>query len=284
MRPGRDGSDPAFFRPDKRLGQHFLQSPDICRRIAALLEAGEGDGILEIGPGPGALTVALEALPHARLLLVEKDPRWAVERQRLGGPRTQAVLGDCLDFDWGRLGPEWRIAGNLPYNIASPLIWDVTSKARGPRRAVFMVQREVGERLAAMPGSRRYGALTVWTRSFAVARLAFTVKPGAFRPAPKVESAVVTFDWHGGRPERPEGLARVLKCCFGQRRKQLGTIFRNAGLPRMLQCLEELGVSPTLRPEDLDAAVFDRLGSLWFEEGESPGDRRAAETEPPPEA
>jgi 16S rRNA (adenine1518-N6/adenine1519-N6)-dimethyltransferase len=256
-------SAPAAPRPKKSLGQHFLRSPDICRRIAELLDAGPSDSILEIGPGEGALTRALEAVPHRRLVLLEKDAHWATARQRQGSTATQAVCGDCLAFGWGRLGPDWLIAGNLPYNVASPMIWDMAANARGPRCAVLMVQREVGERLAASPGSRRYGALTVWTQSFARVRLAFTVKPGAFRPPPKVDSAVIVLEWHGERPQDVSGLARAVKGCFAQRRKQLGTILKNAGLPEIAGLLEEMGIPLTLRPEELDVAAFQRIGRSW---------------------
>ena len=140
-------------RAKKSLGQHFLRREEICDRIAALLLPQAEDRVLEIGPGPGALTRALEAAPHACLLLLEKDRHWAAERQRQAAPRTQAVLTDALRFDWRRISPErpWKVIGNLPYNVASPLIWDIVSRAEGLKRAVFMVQKEVGQRLAAAP-------------------------------------------------------------------------------------------------------------------------------------
>lgn len=143
-------------RAKKSLGQHFLRREEICDRIAALLLPQAEDRVLEIGPGPGALTRALEACA-ARL------PAVAGKGPPLGGrtgsarpaPRTQAVLTDALRFDWRRISPEhpWKVIGNLPYNVASPLIWDIVSRAEGLKRAVFMVQKEVGQRLAAAPAT-----------------------------------------------------------------------------------------------------------------------------------
>ena len=149
-------------RAKKSLGQHFLRREDICHRIAALIAPCAHDRIVEIGPGPGALTRAIEAAPHSRLLLLEKDRHWAAERQRLGGPNTQAVLTDALKFAWQRIIPQepWKVIGNLPYNVASPLIWDIVSRSTGWQRAAFMVQKEVGQRLAA----NRIQATTVRSR------------------------------------------------------------------------------------------------------------------------
>ncbi|MDR2820553.1 MAG: 16S rRNA (adenine(1518)-N(6)/adenine(1519)-N(6))-dimethyltransferase RsmA [Desulfovibrio sp.] len=254
---------PAFPHAKKSLGQHFLRNAAICERIATLLQPTDQDRILEIGPGPGPLTRALEALPHRTLLMIEKDRHWAAERQRMAAAGTQSALMDALRLDWRRIQPDypWKIIGNLPYNVASALIWDIVSQAAGLTRAVFMVQKEVGQRMAALPGSGEYGALSVWVQSFVAPRLEFVVKPAAFTPPPKVDSTVLAFDplpldtW----PKRPGALARLLRVCFQQRRKQIGGIFRRAGLPEMLTALEAEGFSPFLRPESLSPADFRKL-------------------------
>ena len=254
-------------RAKKSLGQHFLKREDICRRIAALLLPQPDDMIVEIGPGPGALTRAIEELPHARLLLLEKDRHWAAERQRLGTERTQAVLTDALKFDWKRIttAQPWKIIGNLPYNVASPLIWDIVSLATGWKRAAFMVQKEVGQRLAAQPGTGHYGALSVWVQSFARPRMEFIVGPGAFSPPPKVDSAVLSFEPLSveRRPEHPKVLARLLRVCFQQRRKQLGGVFRRSGQPGLETALEMAKIDPSLRPEALSNDDFQRLTAFW---------------------
>ena len=263
-----DQTAPVTPRAKKSLGQHFLRNEGICRRIAALLMPQPEDNVLEIGPGPGALTRALEAQPHARLLLLEKDRHWASERQRHAAPGTQAVLMDALRFDWRRLPADgsWKIAGNLPYNVASPLIWDILSQGSATR-CVFMVQKEVGQRLAAAPGSRQYGALTVWVQAHARVRLEFALGPGAFSPQPKVDSAVLSFAPVplAERPRHPRALERLLRVCFQQRRKQLGGIFTRAGLAWLAETLPALGLSPQLRPEALPVEAFLRLAGLLAE-------------------
>ena len=260
-------TDPARDEPraKKSLGQHFLRNEGVCRRIAQLLNPDSGDSVLEIGPGPGALTRALEAQAHRSLLLLEKDHHWAAERQRLAAPGTQAVLMDALRFDWRRITPEagWKIVGNLPYNVASPLIWDIVSQS-GAERCVFMVQKEVGLRLAAPPGSRQYGALSVWVQAHSRPRLEFSLGPGAFSPPPKVDSAVLSFvpTPPEARPRSPAMLKRLLRICFQQRRKQLGGIFSRAGLGWLAAELPGLGLGPQLRPEALPVEAFLRLSEL----------------------
>ncbi|MBD5646637.1 MAG: 16S rRNA (adenine(1518)-N(6)/adenine(1519)-N(6))-dimethyltransferase RsmA [Desulfovibrio sp.] len=252
-------------RAKKSLGQHFLRNEGVCRRIAQLVQQSPEDRLLEIGPGPGALTRALEAQPHKSLLLLEKDRYWAAERQRLAAPHTQAVLMDALRFDWRRLSPGagWKVVGNLPYNVASPLIWDIVSQS-GAGRCVFMVQKEVGLRLAAAPGSRQYGALSVWVQAHSRPRLEFSLGPGAFSPPPKVDSAVLSFMPVApeARPRHPALLERLLRICFQQRRKQLGGIFARAGLGWLGAKLPALGLSPQLRPEALPVEAFLRLAEL----------------------
>ena len=250
----------------KSLGQHFLKHDHICRRIAALLLPQPEDRVIEVGPGPGALTRALEDQPHACLLLLEKDDHWAAERQRLAKEGTQAVLTDALRFDWSRITPAypWKIAGNLPYNVASLMLWDMVAQARGLLRGVVMVQKEVADRLAARPGTSHYGALSVWVQSFVRPRLEFIVGPGAFSPPPKVDSAVLTFEPlpETERPPHTAQLSRLLKLCFQQRRKQIGGIFRRCGDEALLTLPEEAGLAPELRPEQLSVADFHRLSAL----------------------
>lgn len=257
--PGAAGPD---GRPvpaaKKSLGQHFLRRPDICRRIAQLVAPGEDGRILEIGPGPGALTVELEALPHARLLLVEKDEYWARVRETEGDSRTEVRCMDALAFPWEALEGAWSIVGNLPYNVASPLIWDIAGRCRALGKAAFMVQKEVGERLAAQAGSRQYGALSVWVQAWLCVRREFTVGPAAFSPPPKVDSMVLSFLPKGKAdlPGNPQALASVIRIAFGQRRKQLGGVLRRQGRTDLLEGMEALGLPPTARAEDLTVGQF----------------------------
>lgn len=251
----------------KSLGQHFLKHDHICDRIAALAQPAASDWIVEIGPGPGALTRAVERLPHARLFLLEKDERFARERQREASGGTQAILIDALRFPWARLSPHrpWKILGNLPYNVASPLIWDMAAQCRALRRAAFMVQKEVGQRLAATPGNRHYGGLSVWVQSYWKPRMEFTVGPGAFSPPPRVDSAVLSFDPLPPErlPSHPGSLARLIRLFFQQRRKQLGGIARRAPWPGVAEALEAAGIDARLRPEQLPVDAFQRICEGW---------------------
>ncbi len=244
----------------KSLGQHFLRDRNISEKIVNLLNIQEGDDVIEIGPGPGALTTILEERPLGSLTLVEKDDHWAAERQRLGGPHTKALLMDALEMPWHTITPEnpRKIISNLPYNVASPLMWDIFSQSTGLIRAVFMMQKEVGLRLIAKPNSKEYGALTVWTQSFVRPQWGFIVGPKSFAPPPKVDSAVLAFTPlpAEARPEHPELLARLVKMCFQNRRKQLKSILRQNNALHILPCLEHLGIDDQRRPETLSPQDF----------------------------
>lgn len=256
-------------RAKRSLGQNFLRDANIAQKIVGLLNVGPEDNVLEIGPGPGALTgLILERRP-ARLVLVEKDAHWARERRKAGGGAAQVILGDALAMPWERFCAPWKFIGNLPYNVASPLMWEIVSRSGGLSRAVFMVQKEVALRIAAGPGSGAYGALSVWLQSFIRPELAFVVGPGVFRPAPKVDSAVVVFSplAQDRFSFEPRALARALRCCFQMRRKQLGTILRKNG--KNPEVLTRLGLDQRVRPEELGLEDFHRLSRAAFAE-ESP--------------
>jgi len=250
----------------KSLGQHFLHQRSTAERIVQLLEIGPQDRVLEIGPGSGALSGLLRAANPACLLLLEKDGYWAAERQKAGD--GQVVLMDAMRFAWSRITPErpWKIIGNLPYNVASPLLWDIASQATGLQRAVCMVQKEVALRIVASPDTKNYGALSVWLQSFLQPRLVFTVGAGAFTPAPKVDSAVVAFMPlpAAERARRPESLAALLKICFQNRRKQLRSIFRMHNKDAALPVLQTLDIDPRQRPEHLAPKLFQELSACLY--------------------
>lgn len=258
----RSSHEGALPRAKKSLGQNFLQDANIARKIVAALGVASDDAVVEIGPGPGALTrIILNSRP-ARLLLIEKDGHYAAERMREGGVRV--VLADALEMAWERFPAPWKCIGNLPYNVASPIMWDLFSRGRGLTRAVFMIQKEVGLRVTARAGTSAYGALSVWIQSFVAPRLEFIVPPHVFRPRPKVDSAVLSFTplpakGPGERTFEPDALAATLKACFQQRRKQLGSIARSRG--KNPEALEQLGIDPRLRPENLTPEEFHRLST-----------------------
>lgn len=263
-------------RPKKSLGQNFLKDQGISRKIVRTLGIGAEDCVIEIGPGPGALTEHMVEVNPARLILVEKDDHWAAERAASLGAelfpgafplpeaRRAVVCADALRLPWESLDFPCKLIGNLPYNVASPLMWEIFSRASGLTRAVFMIQKEVGLRICAEPGTSAYGALTVWVKSFMRPKMEFIVPPHVFYPAPKVDSAVLSFEplpaWPA--PFSPSKLAAVLHKTFSMRRKQLGTIFQ--GTPNRLELLTNLGIDPKLRPENLTPQEFHLLAGAGF--------------------
>ncbi|BBD07790.1 16S rRNA (adenine(1518)-N(6)/adenine(1519)-N(6))-dimethyltransferase RsmA [Desulfovibrio ferrophilus] len=248
----------------KRFGQHFLHDSGVCRRIVDALEIQPEDRVLEIGPGHGALSVHIsEAAPRV-YAAVERDLDLALEL-RDKCPLVQPLAADAMAVRWERLMPEggWKIAGNLPYNVASPLMWDIFSQASGLSRAVFMVQKEVGQRLVAAPGSKVYGGLSVWIQSYVKPRMLFTIGPGAFTPRPKVDSAVLSFfPQTGPRDFDPKALAALVKKCFQNRRKQLGKTLKSCINDDFVQALEQMGHNLRSRPEELAPIHFQALSLL----------------------
>jgi len=248
-------------RPRKRFGQNFLADGHYVARIVASVAPAPGDNIVEIGPGLGALTGAL--IERAgRISAVEIDRDLAARlRERYAADVLALHEADALAFDFGTLGPELRVVGNLPYNISSPLLFHLSDCAGTLRDIHVMLQREVVARMTAAPATADYGRLTVMLQSrFAVTRL-FTVPPGAFRPAPNVDSAVARLVPLGER--RPcvvdEALfARVVAAAFGQRRKTL----RNALAAIAGEAaLREGGVDPSARGETLSVDAFVTLAN-----------------------
>jgi len=250
-------------RAKRRLGQHFLTDPRILQRIADALGATAADTVLEIGPGPGGLTEAL-AGSAGRLVAIEKDAD-LVPALRARVPAAVVVEADALEADWHALaGPDFLVAGNIPYNITSPLIDKALTPPR-PRRVVFLVQKEVADRVGAAAGSDAYGALSVGVQAVARAERLFTVPAGAFHPRPKVDSAVlrltplaapIVSDVEVGR------FRRLVVGLFGFRRKQLGRGLRELtgwDVERVEGALWAAGIAPSGRPETVPPVAFAAL-------------------------
>lgn len=209
----------------QKLGQHFLFKGSILERIAAAACAAREDLVIEIGPGRGALTEKLLKRAN-RVIAIELDYELAEDLRRkfAGDSRLEVIHADVLQTDLGQLpgGAQGApIAGNLPYYITSPIL-EWTARFHPPR-AVYLMQKEVAERLIAQPGTRAYGYLTVSTRLFADAKLLFEVPPSSFHPPPKVDSAVVLLQPHtrGFGIEDRDGFLRFVGACFHQKRKTL---------------------------------------------------------------
>jgi 16S rRNA (adenine1518-N6/adenine1519-N6)-dimethyltransferase len=236
--------------------------PNIARKTVRCLGPVRGRPILEIGPGRGALTSVLMEY-GAELFLLEKDEQWA-RHVRFSPARPAVAVADALRFDWKRAdGKMHGIIGNLPYNIASPLLWEMVRDVARVPAMVFTLQKEVALRIAAEPGGRTYGALSVWIQSFSRVRLEFTVPPHLFKPRPKVHSAVVSLSPRpqGDRPCDPEGLASVLRRCFQKRRKQLRTILRPVWCNELSRWMAEEEIRPECRPEALSPEQFRSLAN-----------------------
>jgi 16S rRNA (adenine1518-N6/adenine1519-N6)-dimethyltransferase len=244
-----------------RLGQHFLHDPSILGRIADAVGIRPGDLVLEIGPGRGGLTAALAARAR-HLVAIEADGRLAAALATMFAGRAVAIVhGDALKVPWPAAD---CVCGNIPYQITSPLIERALQVPR-PRVVVFLVQREVADRLAASPGSRTYGALSAGVQLVAGVERLFSVPRGAFQPPPRVESALVRLTPFQPAPldAAEEGATRALiRAAFQRRRQQLRrTLAESADIPRPTAeaLLASVGVAPETRPETLAPGEFVAL-------------------------
>jgi 16S rRNA (adenine1518-N6/adenine1519-N6)-dimethyltransferase len=245
--------------PRKRFGQHFLIDEAVIAAIVAAVAPRAGDAMVEIGPGLEALTRPLSlAVKHLHVVEIDRD---IAARLRVSLPRERVTVheGDALDFDFGALGPDLRVVGNLPYNISTPLLFHLGGYARSIRDIHVMLQKEVVERMAAAPSSPHHGRLSVMLQyRFQIERV-LAVPPTAFRPPPKVDSAVVRMIPFARLPypARDEArLARVVTAAFAQRRKTLRNTLKGYF---SASDLERLGIDPGLRAQDLGVAEFVRL-------------------------
>ena len=249
-----DSHRPPDKRPHvarRRFGQHFLHDPGVIRKIVEAIAPAAEDFIVEIGPGQGVLTFPL-AERVRRLEVIEIDRDLAAA---LPGDRIKVHVADALEFDFGVFPNGVRIVGNLPYNISTPLLFHVARYADRVRDMHFMLQLEVVERMVAKPSTPEYGRLSVMLQTrFRMEKL-FRVAPGAFRPPPKVDSAVVRMVPLGtplGCDEKR--FEDVVRGAFSARRKTL----RNA-LPLGPEDYAALGIDPKLRPENLSPQDYVRV-------------------------
>jgi 16S rRNA (adenine1518-N6/adenine1519-N6)-dimethyltransferase len=250
--------------PLKRFGQHYLRDRNVIEKIVAAIDPRPEDALVEIGPGEGAITEPLLALVD-RLVAVEIDRGAAAElRERF--PSLDLIEGDVLETDLvalaERLGKPLRIAGNLPYNITSPILFKLFAARRLVSDATMMIQLEVAERIVSRRGVKSYGILSVLTRLFAEPRLLFKVSPHVFRPKPDVRSAVIRLDFRPATetPEDDAFLLRTVKAAFGTRRKTLKNALAGGGFGGV--SLEGAPVDPTARAEELAPEEFRALANF----------------------
>jgi 16S rRNA (adenine1518-N6/adenine1519-N6)-dimethyltransferase len=250
--------------PRKRFGQHFLHDPGVLQRIVAAIAPVPGAPLVEIGPGEGALTDPLLAT-GAVLQAIELDRDLASRLRARNEPRLQVIESDVLNVDFralaDQLGGPLRLVGNLPYNVSSPILFHALGQLDAITDMHFMLQKEVVDRMAAEPGGKEYGRLSVMLQAWCEVESLFNVGPGAFRPPPKVDSAVARLR---PRPpgdigiDDPKRFAAVVKAAFGQRRKTL----RNA-LHGVVDAatIEAVGLDPGDRAERIPVQGFVALAN-----------------------
>jgi 16S rRNA (adenine1518-N6/adenine1519-N6)-dimethyltransferase len=250
----------------KNLGQHFLNDRRILERIADALELTGTETVVEIGPGRGSLTEIL-APRAAKVIAIEYDRALAeILRKRYADrPSVQIVEADVLTVDLGAVaGEDYYLIGNVPYYITTPILFHALQRPRA-QRSVFLVQREVAERIVAEPGSKEYGALSVNVQAVAKAKYLFRVAPGSFLPPPKVESAVIRIEPRADpvvSENNEEKFRRFVIDAFGMRRKQMRRILRslwNLTAEDAEAVLTSASIEPSARPESLTPAQLASL-------------------------
>lgn len=249
--------------PSRALGQNFVVDPNTVRRIARLAAVGPGDAVVEIGAGLGALTRALVET-GASVVAVELDRGLAaILRDTVVALGVEVVEGDALRLDWSTVlaGPErWVLVANLPYNVATPLVADLLDGVPAIVRMLVLVQREVGERLAAGPGEPAYGAVSVKVAYWATAAVVARVPSTVFLPRPRVESALVAIERRAepavAADVAPGELFALVRAGFGQRRKMLRRALSGRVPP---EAFEHAGVRPDARAEELSVQQWGDL-------------------------
>ena len=264
---------PATRGRTRALGPHFLRDRTVVDRVLELVAPTARDLVVEIGPGRGALTESLAARA-GRLLALEIDGGLAAALQArfADAPSVEILQADARRFDYAGLrarrpDPEGRVlvAGNLPYSVGKPILAALVESGAAIDEMTLMLQKEVADRVAAPPGSKTYGALSVLTQAAAAVRLAFPVPPGAFSPPPQVDSAVLHLRPHREPPvplPDPRRFAAVVRAAFGQRRKSLANALA-AGLAVPAETARDrcqaAGIDPGRRAETLSLAEFAHL-------------------------
>ena len=250
-------------RARKRFGQNFLHDAGVIHRILRAIHPRAGERLVEIGPGQGAITEGLVG-SGAELDVVELDlDLIPLLKLRFGlEPNFRLHQGDAMKFDFASLNSaphELRVVGNLPYNISTPLIFHLLDQAHLIKDMHFMLQKEVVERMAAVPGGGDWGRLSIMVQYHCRVEHLFHVGPGAFNPPPKVDSAIVRLVPYETPPhpaKDPALLERVVREAFNQRRKTLRNTLKSV---LTSDDIEAAGVDGSLRPEQLDLAAFVRL-------------------------
>ncbi|HHW74364.1 MAG TPA: ribosomal RNA small subunit methyltransferase A [Firmicutes bacterium] len=262
------------LQPRRSMGQNFLIDRNIAAKIVEAAALRGGDPVVEIGPGAGALTVALAA-GGMRVVAVELDRGLAAALARMLLPRknVSVLLEDALRVDWGALqrryfspGEAVTLLSNLPYNISTPLLYALYKQGFPFKKAILMFQNEVARRLTAEPG-RDYGALSVLSRYYTIPEILFSVSRSSFWPRPEVDSAVVALRRRHREPDAAEEslLWEIVQTAFQQRRKMISNSLRPLGLgDELILILRQAGVDPAARAEMLSVEQFAKIAQIAY--------------------
>jgi 16S rRNA (adenine1518-N6/adenine1519-N6)-dimethyltransferase len=250
-------------QPRKRFGQHFLRDDAVIQQIIYSIGPAQSDVVVEIGPGEGVLTTPLAMRAgHLHAVELDRDLVAALQRRFAGRENVTIHAADALRFDFATLGNNLRLVGNLPYNISTPLLFHLVDQRSAIRDMHFMLQKEVVDRMAAAPGNKTYGRLTIMLGCYMTVEHLFDVPPDAFDPPPKVMSAVVRLMPRIDRENSiadPVLLGRIVAAAFSQRRKTLRNALRTVVTS---EAFAAVGIDPGERPEQI--AVGDWIALANF--------------------
>lgn len=256
--------------PKKSLGQNYILDLNITQKIARAAGDLTNCTVIEIGPGPGALTRALLLEGAEQIIAIEKDSSSCQALTSLveaANGKLQVLNADALQLDYARIAlPPKKVVANLPYNISTQLLMHWLDQPAGLFSLTLMFQKEVAERLTAQPGTSSYGRLSVLTQFCGEAKIAFVLPPSVFYPPPAVYSAVVHLTFHPSQPFPCswQSLKHVTRYAFAQRRKMLRSTLKPA-FKNVEQLLQSLGIEPTLRAENLTLTQFCQLAKAYEE-------------------
>ena len=251
------------MRPKKKWGQNFLRNRGAAEKIVAAVEAAPDEVVVEIGPGEGVLTSVLVERYPGRVTAVEIDPALVASLRSRFGPALEVIEGDALEVPLPTR--PFRAVGNLPYNAGTPILRRVIADPNF-RRAVFMLQKEVADRLVAKPSTPAYGYLTLYTQVFASAKILMTLEPRSFYPPPKVRSAVVMLDPRNGLQDVDIVLATASASLRNRRKTLLNNLQSLHSRGKILAAFEQMSLPETVRAEQLDFAQFAKLSALLARE------------------
>ncbi|NGX37809.1 MAG: Ribosomal RNA small subunit methyltransferase A [Chlamydiae bacterium] len=249
-------------RAKRRLSQNFLIDRNILQKICTTAEIKQNDTVLEIGPGPGALTEALLE-KGARVIAVEKDPELAEKLHRFDSKNLEIICGDALTFPFDDIPAGTKVVANLPYHITTPLIGRLIVRSPQIHSLTVMVQKEVGLRMCARENTAMYSSFTVFLKAYSTPTFGFTVKPRSFFPVPSVHSCVVHLRLHPfAFPFSEEAFFQLTRTAFGKRRKMITTSLKSLfSQEKIRTALVAISKKPTARPQELSLAEFGALFS-----------------------